>query len=541
MSIEKIDLELCNGCGICVSGCPMDVLRLDTRVVERNEFAPCRQACPAGTDMRSYFYLLKEGNLAEAFNVLRESIPLPAVTGRICPHPCESECARNQVDNAVNINSLERFVADYWLKERAQPIKKIYKSKVAVIGSGPAGLSAGYFLARMGYPVTIFEAMPVLGGMLRSAIPDYRLPKDVLDLQINYIRDMGVDFQTGVTIGEYLKFEELCNEYDSVFIATGNQLPGKIKLDGAELDGVLWGLDFLRDSNQNKTRLEGEQVVVIGGGNVAIDAAITALRLGAKDVALACLESDVEMPAFEEGIHQAQEEGVNIITSHGVSKILGSNGRVSGVMLPRCESLFDDQGIFNPCLDLNDNISLEASMIILAIGQKPDPACVPKGMKTTEEGAIVADPLTLETSTTGVFAGGDIIGEAGSVVEAIAAGKKASVSIDLYLKGNDIKTGRESKNYTVVHTPKYRIAEVARQSTPVNPHRENQGKFDEIKPGFTHEAAIQEVMRCTTCGSRAVIQYPEECMVCEGCVIDCPENAIYVSPEKLIPPLLSWG
>jgi NADPH-dependent glutamate synthase beta subunit-like oxidoreductase len=541
MSIERIDSALCNGCRLCIDTCPMDCIRLDTFVTAREEYPPCRLACPAGVDVRSYLYLLREGMNDEAINVLRESLPLPAITGRVCPHPCESECARKEVDEAVNINSLERFVADYWLKEKAQPIRKLYSAKTAIVGSGPAGLAAAYFLNKRGYPVTVFEAMPVLGGMLRIGLPEYRLPKDVLDAQINYIRDMGVEFKTGVTIGKNITIEELKKDYSAIFFAIGNQLSSKLELEGVELDGVLWGLDFLRDLNLKRQAKVRDRVVVIGGGNVAIDVALTALRLGAKEVKLACLESREKMPAFEEEMRQAVDEGVGINVSWGPKRILGKGRKVTGIELVRCTRVFDEEGRFNPSFDEQASKTMEADMIILAIGQVPDLSLVPRGIKITERGTIQVDPVTLETNLPGIFAGGDVVAGTSSVVEAVAAGKKASVSIDRYLKGEDLSAGRDVKPNRVKHPPKEGIANMVRQQTPLLPVDQRAGNFKEIKMALNLRTVILESQRCMTCGSKAVITYPDDCQLCLFCERDCPVKAIYVSPERKVTPMMAWG
>ena len=541
MSISRIDAELCNGCGMCVDACPEDVIRLDSVPAGKEELPACTVACPAGVSMRRYMHMLEVGMIDEAAAVLREALPLPAVTGRVCPHPCESECARKEVDQAVNINGLERFVGDYWLQEVAQPVRKIYAGKTAVIGSGPAGLACAYFLCRMGYPVTVFESMSAPGGMLRAGIPEYRLPRGVLDAQINYIRDMGVEFRTGVTIGKDVSLEELGSQYQSVFVAVGNQLSRKLELEGAELDGVLLGLDFLRDVNFKREATVKKKVVVVGGGNVAVNVALTALRLGAKEVHLVCLEGVEGMPAYEEEVRQALEEGVIINGSLAPRRILGENGKVTGVDLVRCVQVFDKNGRFNPSCDDQISMSLKADQVILAVGQRPDLSLFPDGVKMTEAGAVKVDPVTLETSMPGVFAGGDVVSSgASSVVEAIAAGKRASVSIDRYLKGEDLTSGRYAKPARVKKPPKEGIEPWARQTMPLLPVSERAGNFREVKIGFTEDAANLEAQRCMTCGSRAVITYPEDCMLCLYCERDCPVRAIYVSPEKTARPMMAW-
>jgi len=542
MTVETIDLELCNGCGVCVDSCSVDVLRLDTSANEGRESPPCQLACPAGVDMRRYVHLLREGMIEEALDVLRDTLPLPAITGRICPHPCETECARKDVDEAVNINSLERFVADYDPREKARPVRKIYASKVAIIGSGPAGLAAAYDLAKMGYPVTVFESMPVLGGMLRVGVPEHRLPKEVLDAEIKYINDLGVEFKTSITLGKNMTLTDLKSQgFQSVFLALGAQLSRKPDIPGIKIDGVLWGLDFLQDANlKRKTSIKG-RVLVIGGGNVAIDVALTALRLGAKEVQLACLESREEMPAYEEEIQQALDEGVIVNVSCGPRRILGDAGeKVSGVELIGCTSVIDNKGKFNPCYDENVNNTIKTDTVILAIGRASDLSLVPEGIKTTREGTIKVDPITLETTLPGVFAGGEITSAQGVAIDAIAAGKKAAVSIDCYIKGNDLKARRGEKQRIVGNTPREHMEELPRQRTPLLPVNKRHHNFKEVKTGFNDDMMLLEARRCTTCGSRVIIKYPEECMACDSCELNCPKDAIYVSPERYAPLMVGW-
>jgi NADPH-dependent glutamate synthase beta subunit-like oxidoreductase/NAD-dependent dihydropyrimidine dehydrogenase PreA subunit len=541
MTVQRIDLELCNGCGICVNSCSVDVLRLDTVVAKKEEFPPCRLACPVGVDMRRYIHLLQDGMTEEALGVIRETLPLPAITGRICPHPCESECVRNEIDEAVNISSLERFAADVDLQEKARPARKIYTAKVAIIGSGPAGLAAAYELTKMGYPVTVFEAMPMLGGMLRVGVPDYRLPKNVLDAQINYIRDTGVEFKTNITMGRNLTLEDLKKQgYQAIFLALGAQLSRKLDISGTELSGVYWGLDFLKEVNLKRKVNIKDKVLVIGGGNVAVDVALTTLRLGAKEVQMACLESREQMPAYKEEIQQALDEGITLHPSWGPKRILGNGEKVNRVELLKCLSVFDKSGKFNPSYDGKISQTIQTDMVILAIGQVSDLSLVPQGIKATRTGFIQVDPLTLETTLPGIFAGGDIASALGIAVEAIAAGKKASISIDRYLKGENLKANRDQRPRRVSNLPKVSLEELSRQTTPLLAVVQRRLNFKEVKTGFNEDAMILESRRCTTCGSRAVIRYPEECMACDSCERNCPQNAIYVSPERNMPLMVGW-
>jgi NADPH-dependent glutamate synthase beta subunit-like oxidoreductase len=519
----------------------MDVLRLNQFHIEKEEITPCRSACPAGVNMRGYIYFLTEGKLEEAMNLIREALPLPAITGHVCFHPCEKECARKEVDEAVNINALERYVADYWLQEKAKPALRIYVKKVAVVGSGPAGLAAAYDLVKMGYPVTVFEAQPLLGGMLRVGIPEYRLPGNILDAQINYIEGMGVDFKTNACFGKDLTLGGLKKkEYQAVLFAIGAQQSRRIEIDGAQLPDVLWGLDFLSDVKlKGKVRIK-DRVVVIGGGNVAIDAALTALRLGAKDVRIVCLECREEMPAHEEAIKTAIDEGVDISVSWGPRRVVGDRKSVKEIELVRCLSVFDKTGKFKPSFEERTTRSMETDMVIFAIGENTDLSILPREIKT-DNNHILADPVTLETGLPGVFAAGVAVSGPGSVVEAIASGKKAAVSIDRYLRGKDLRSGRDAGVNVVKKPPREGVEKRPRQAIPLLPVDRRKSNFNEIKIGFDKDRAEQEERRCMACGSRAFIKYLEDCMTCYTCERDCPEKAIFVSPEHVLPKVSSWG
>ena len=529
--VQQSDPDNCNGCGECLTVCAVGAISLDTSPNGGKEFSPCRFACPANVDMRRYMYLLKQGNIDEAYQILRDFLPLPAVTGRVCPHLCETDCARDDVDEAVNINSLERFVADYGVGKKVAPVPRQYDDKIAVVGSGPAGLACAYFLTRMGYPVTVFEAMPVLGGMLRMGIPEYRLPRDILDEQINYIQDMGVDFRIGATVGKDITLEQLQKDYQAVFFATGNQLSRSIALEGGGQEGVFWGLDFLRKVNLKNTVRIKDRVVVIGGGNVALDVALTVLRLGAREVQLACLETGDEIPAYKEEIKQALDEGVTINEGWGPQRVIG-NGKVTGIELVRCTSVFDGKGTFNPTYDNKTTRILDADMIILATGQAPDHSLTPAGMKISAGGTVRVDPVTLETSMRGVFAGGDIVTGAASVVQAIADGNTASVSIDRYLRGEDLKKDRTVKPRKVQNPPGEGMPKTARMQTPMVSVDKVAGNFSEVKPGFDEDMVNTEAQRCMTCGSRSIITIVDECRLCSSCQNNCPVHAISPMPDK---------
>jgi NADPH-dependent glutamate synthase beta subunit-like oxidoreductase/NAD-dependent dihydropyrimidine dehydrogenase PreA subunit len=533
MDYARVDRELCNGCGICVDSCPLDIIRLDTIVPEKKEFTACRSACPAGVDMRRCLYFLKQGMIKEAIDVIIESMPFPAITGRVCPHFCESECARKDVDASVNINGIERFLGDLLLAEKRMPVQRSSDKKIAVIGSGPAGMACAYFLARQGHAVTVFEAMSTFGGMLRMGIPEYRLPRDILDAQIDLIRDLGVEFVHSVKIGTDITFEKLNEDYQALFIATGNQLSRRISLDGIDSERVCWGLDFLRDVNLNKDVKVGGKVVVIGGGNVAVDVALSALRLGAHNVKMVCLETGESIPAYPEEIQQALEEGIVIEEGWGPHSITPT-----GIELARCLSLFDATGKFNPCLDEKESRVLDADTLIFAIGQAPDLSSMPKGLNVIKNGTIEVDPITGQTTLPGVFAGGDIVSGASTVVSSIEAGKRAAVSIDRYLRSEDMVTGRDMVFEEVTEPPKEGIARLVRLEKLVLSLDERLKNFREVTAGFDEEMVYEESLRCMTCGSRAVINPVEECRLCQACERNCPQKAVSLQPAKTANPYI---
>jgi NADPH-dependent glutamate synthase beta subunit-like oxidoreductase len=539
MAYAQIDQELCNGCGICVDSCPLDIIRLDTVVSGRNEITACRSVCPAEVDMRRYHYFLKQGMIKEAISVITETMPFAAITGRVCPHLCESECARKEVDEALNINAIERFLGDLQLKEKREKKTKLYQEKTAIVGSGPAGLACAYFLAELGYPVTIFEAMTDFGGMLRTGIPEYRLPREVLDKQINVIRGMGVEFIPSTRIGTDIPLERLMEEYQALFIATGNQLSRRIYIDGIESDRVFWGLDFLRDINLHKKMRVAENVVVIGGGNVAVDVALSALRLGALNVKMVCLEQGEAIPAYREEIEQALTEGIIIEEGWGPYRV-----RTEEIELARCLSLTDEKGDFNPRLDSKETRLVKADMFIFAIGQTPDLSFIPKNVTITKDGTIQVNSITGETTLPGVFAGGDIVSGASTVVTSIAAGKRAAASIDRYLRNEDIKERRDVVAKRVEKPPKEGIRQLNRLENPLLSVDQRTINFTEVKIGFDEEMAYEESLRCMTCGSRAVINPVEECRLCQACERNCPQKAVSIRPTKTMSPYVrianSW-
>ena len=408
----------------------------------REASPPCSSACPGGVDVPLYLSKIREGDLPEAARTLLNTNPMPSITGRVCPHFCEQGCNRGDFDESVSIRDIERFTGDYIL-EKADEIIKAPEAdsgkSVAIIGSGPAGLSVAYYLRMSGHRVTVFERMEEPGGMLTYVIPAYRLPKDVVRRVVKAIENTGVEFKCKVDVGKDVTLDDLKRDFDSVFIASGAWNPVSIGLEGEE--STRFCLEFLTNINLGVKEAPGKKVLVIGGGNAAIDVAVSALRLGAEEAIMACLESREEMPALPWEIELAVEQGVKLMPSWGPHRVLKSDGKVKGMELVRCTAVFDDQGRFAPTLDSTVKETVEADQIMLAVGYATDLNFVEsvKSLKV-EQGLIMADPETQATNVPGVFAGGAVAHGPATVIEAIAAGKRAAAAMDAYLKGARAKT-----------------------------------------------------------------------------------------------------
>ncbi|MEE9125416.1 MAG: FAD-dependent oxidoreductase, partial [candidate division NC10 bacterium] len=439
----------CKFCTACVEVCPTGALMdkpadIPLGPAKEQTLIPCRAACPAGIDIPRYVRLIAQGRYDEAVAVIREKAPFPEVLGYVCFHPCEDVCRRGSISEPVAICSLKRFAAerDGPRGQEAEQVARSTGKRVAVVGSGPAGLTAAYYLQAKGHSVTVFEAASEPGGMLRHGIPHYRVPREVVQREIDELLARGIELRTNTPVGPSsdISLEKLRSEFNAVFLAAGAQLSKRIRLEGSERKGVLWGLDFLREVNLGSwSGTPLGRVVVIGGGNVAIDVALTSRRLGAKEIQIACLESRGEMPAFEREIEQVCEEGAVLHPSWGPKKILG-NGKVSGVELLRCTQVFDEQGRFNPSFDPSITTALEADTVILAIGQSTDFSFLDENGTPlrTERGTIRVDEASLTTALPWLFAGGEVVSGPSSVIQTIAAGRKAAASIDRYLGGDGV-------------------------------------------------------------------------------------------------------
>jgi len=511
-------------------------------------YPPCRKACPAGINIQAYIALTSQGKFKEALEVIRKYIPLPAVCGRVCFSPCEDACTRKHVDDSLSIRAIKRLVADYELKmgkyEKPKPLPKKYDEKIAIIGSGPAGLAAAYELLKMGYSATVFEKASKPGGMLRECIPNYRLPKEVLDAEIQYLMDLGLEIKTDAMLGKELTIDGLLNQgYKAVFIAIGAQKSLSLFCDGEDLDSVLHSLEFLKSVNAGEHVELGSRVAVIGGGNVAIDVARTAKRLGSSEVTVIYRRSEEEMPAHHKDVEEAKLERVNFLFLSSPKRFIGKNGKlVSTKCLKMILGPPDETGRRRPMPIEGSEFTVPVDNVILAIGEAPDTSFLPKEVEVTKGSTIIVDPVTLETKMPRVFAGGDVVTGPASVIEAIAAGKKAAVSIDRYLRGLDLKArGKEE-----IPEKKWVTSEVLLEKKPAQPvpclaSPQRFGNFREVELGFDVEAGVREAHRCLFCGpctqcleledlceSDDVLVDEDRCIACTNCEKVCEYGAIKV-------------
>lgn len=528
--INAIDHDKCIGCGTCTKSCGLDVFRLDT---DQHEISPCMGACPAGTDIRGYQALLQLGDVRGALEKLKKSNPFPAITGRVCFHPCETQCARRHVDEPVNINGVEQFLGDRDLELNADRPVRLHLARVAVVGAGPAGLSAAWFLARMGYEVTVYEAMPEAGGMLRYGIPAYRLPSDIVRRQTEKLMQMGVHFffNTKIGKGADISIAELrARGFRAVILAAGTSCGKRLDMEGAHLSGVFWGLDFLRSVRCDEAPAFSGTVVVVGGGDVAVDAALSARRLGASHVIMASLEGEGQLPAYPHNIADAVREGIEFRYGVGPVRLTEKNGTVSGLVVRKCLSVFDESGRFSPRFDDGIQETLEASAVIFAIGQTPEKGLFDEDADMLPNGYARADQLTGETARKAIFAAGDIATGPASVIRAIAGGREAAVSADHYLRGMVILGERGSKR------PQVAEDRLPHDGIPLRARHERKecpgNDFRESRQGLRLDEALAESLRCMTCGSKSYITYNDDCMTCYTCELVCPANAINVHPFK---------
>jgi NADPH-dependent glutamate synthase beta subunit-like oxidoreductase/Pyruvate/2-oxoacid:ferredoxin oxidoreductase delta subunit len=516
-------------------------------ISEKRLLPPCRVACPARVNVQAYVSLIQRGKFREAVEVIRKDMPFPAICGRVCFSPCEDACARVNVDQAVAIRALKRLVADIEREQgrvTPEPIPKKYSEKVAIIGAGPAGLTAAYELAKLGYPVTVFERMSEPGGMMRYCLPNFRLEKFVVANEIAYIQDLGVEIKTGVEFGKDVTLESLkADGYKVFFIAIGTQKGMKLNVPGEDLEGVMNAVDFLRAVALGEHVTVGERVAVIGGGNTAIDAARTAKKLGAKEVMILYRRSREEMLALPHEVELAEKDGVKIYLLVAPKQIIGENGKVKAVECLRMRlGEPDESGRRRPVPISFSEHQYEVDMVIPALGQVAETESLPPEILSKDKRGppLQVDPLTLETNVPGVFAGGDIATGPASIIEAVGAGKRAAVSIHLYLRGQDLQKGREEKveETTWVKNWSFIKKKERRYEPPIEkPHL----SFDEAAEYLerTKQKARFEAFRCLGCGpcaeclasmdlcegDKAVVD-ENSCVGCNVCAVICPFEAI---------------
>jgi NADPH-dependent glutamate synthase beta subunit-like oxidoreductase len=554
---------------------PYRVTLLDVDWFERN--VPCRARCPVHTNAQAYVSAIGDaGDYGEAYRLARAPNPLVTVCSRVCGHPCEYECRRGKVlDEPIAIRALKRFACDHGAAG-AEPVSPPEQKlgKVAILGSGPAGLGAAHELALRGYRVTIFESQQVTGGMLRLGIPEYRLPRDVLQANIEGVLELGVELKTGVTLGEEFTLADLrAQGYSAFFLAVGANKGRRLAIPGSGADGVVNGLDFLLNVHLGYRIELGERVVVVGGGNVAIDVARTvirqsqatgvpeadshltelgfrrmdgtavdgalheaidvarlAARAGAKEVHMVCLEARHEMPAHECEVEETLEEGIRLHCSRGPTRIVEQEGRVTGLESVHCSSVFDEQGQFNPELVPGTESVLPADTVILAIGQVTDLSWIQAedGIEVTPRLTIAIDPKTLATSAAGVFAGGDVAFGPRLLIDAVADGQKAARSIDQYLRGKRPTRKRLRLRVLKDHRLPLNYEAAPRQPVPTLPVERRVG-VAEVEVGYTEDQALAEARRCLHCNIETIFD-ATKCVLCGGCVDVCPEFCLKLVP-----------
>lgn len=543
---------------------------------------PCMMACPAHTNAGRYVALIAEGRYEEAYRYARDPNPLASICGRVCAHPCETACRRGEIDKPIAIRALKRFLTERYGPESRHPLEMPRPSeklpfKVAVVGSGPVGLSAAHDLALIGYSVTIFEAAPVAGGMLYLGIPEYRLPRNVVEAQVREILETGdITLKLNHAAGRDFTIGQLRREgFDAVMIAVGAHRSRDLNIPGVELDGVHRGIDFLLNVNLGYKFTIGKKVVVIGGGNVAMDVArsaarevlrehgagdevapseeniaavathemvdisLSALRMGAREVHLVCLERRDEMPAALEEIEEAEAEGIIIHAGLGPKRIVGDEGRVAALETLDTKWVFDASGRFNPAFHEGSERQFACDTIIMAIGQAPnlDFLRPDDGVQLSPRGLIAVNRDNLMTSSPGVFAGGDCVFGPRLIIDSVADGKRAAIGIDEYLRGQKHLEPEIEVEVLSRHRMLADFMKLARPPIPLLPLDRRTG-VTEVEIGYDEQSAMQEARRCLRCWINTIFEgLPEdgtECILCGGCVDVCPEDCLKLVPLEQI-------
>lgn len=588
--VAKVNPQDCVACGRCVEFCPAGAVKLGQKLCKKDGSevtypkhvlpsekkwgpemwdedyrdknrincydtgtAPCKTACPAHIAVQGYLKMAAQGRYTDALALIKKNNPLPAVCGHICNRRCEDACTRGTIDEAIAIDEVKKFIAAqdlnaetrYIPKKVVPAVKGYFDEKIAIIGGGPAGLSCAFYLAEKGYKPTIFEKNERAGGMLVYGIPSFKLEKDVVQAEIDVIREMGVDIKTGVEVGKDITLDELrAQGYKAFYIAIGCQGGRKAGVPGEDAQGVATAVELLREAGANESYpIEGD-VVVIGGGNVAIDVARTSSRCGAPNVNMFCLESRDTMPASTEEIEEAEEEGVVMNCGWGPKEILSENGKVTGIVLKKCLSVKDADGRFNPKYDENDTITVPCKHVFLSVGQSIEWGSLLEGSKVElgRGNGAVADALTYQTAEPDIFVGGDVYTGPRFAIDAIAAGKQGAISIHRFVQPHSSLTiGRNRNDFIELDKNDIKVENYdnsSRQIPGTNQSIDAKKSFRDAKLTFTEEQVKAETARCLGCGASVVD--PNKCIGCGICTTKCEFDAIKLNRElpgcsKMVP------
>ena len=579
--IAKVEKQNCVACGKCVEACPAGAVKLGQKLCDKEGCeityprmplpgdqpwgehmwthnyrdvnrincydtgtAPCKTACPAHIGIQGYLQLAKEGRYEDALALIKKDNPLPAVCGHVCNRRCEDACTRGTIDEAVAIDEVKRFIAERDLnaetrfipKKTIPSLKGGFEEKIAIIGAGPAGLSCAYFLALTGYKPTIFEKNAEPGGMLRYGIPSYKLEKDLLAAEIDVIRQLGVEIRCGVEVGKDVTIEDLREQgYKGFYAAIGCQRGRKPGISGENAEGAYAAVDFLREAGAKESfALEGD-VVVVGGGNVAIDAARISSRCTDAKISMFCLETREKMPASDEEIEEALEEGIELNCGWGPKEVLEENGHVSGVVFKKCTRVFDAQGRFSPEYDENDTVTIPCRHVIFSVGQAIDWGHMLDNLhvELRPNGGALANKLTYQTSEPDIFVGGDVYTGPKFAIDAIAAGREGAISLHRYVHEHCTLTiGRNRRDFIELDKENIKVETYdssSRQIPPKADVKEQAKTFRDLSQSLTEEQVKKETSRCLSCGASVVD--PNKCIGCGVCTTKCMFDAIHLHRE----------
>ena len=577
--IAEVNKENCVACGQCVENCPVNAIKMGEKlcnktpiaipkpldvethkwgpkqwnpdyrfnredIVHETGTAPCKTACPAHLPVQGYIKLAAEGRYEEALKLIKKNNPFPAVCGAICNRRCEDACTRGTIDEPIAIDEIKKFIAEQELhaEKRCVPEKRYDCSdkKIAVIGAGPAGLSCAYYLAQDNYDVTVFDKQEKPGGMLMYGIPSFRLEKDVVGAEIEVLGQLGVKFQMNTEVGRDVTLRELRQQgYKGFYIAIGAQGGRKLGVEGEDAEGVVSGVEFLRAVNNGKSEKLQGRTVVIGGGNVAVDVARTALRTGSDSVALYCLESETEMPAAADEVAETRAEGIAVNNGWGPKRIIVEDGHVRGIEFKRCVSVFDESHRFSPKYDENETVLVDCENILTSIGQSIEWGDLLKDEKVElgRGNTANADKLTFQTAQPDIFVGGDVLNGPKFAIDAIAQGKEGAISLHRYVQpGQSLLVGRDRYDYEEIDKDNIVVADYDNTPRQQVVKKEVADRFKDDRATFTEDQIRKETARCLGCGASVVD--PTMCVGCGMCVTKCKFDAVHLKKVANVAPVI---